>query len=106
MPVLTASSSQEINAAFATFVHERPDAHFLALDPFFSSRRVQLATLTARHRIPLASGIRQIAEAGGLMAYGTSLTEAFRQAGVYTGRILIKVPSQQTCRSCSHRNLS
>jgi putative tryptophan/tyrosine transport system substrate-binding protein len=88
MPVLTASTSQEINAAFATFVRERPDALFVNLDPFFSSRRVQLATSAARHGIPLTSGNRQITEAGGLMSYGTSITDAFRQTGVYTGRIL------------------
>ena len=86
--ILDASNSQEINAAFATFVRERPDALFVNLDPFFTSRRVQLATLAARHAVPMTSGNRQITEAGGLMSYGTSIAEAFRQTGVYTGRIL------------------
>jgi putative tryptophan/tyrosine transport system substrate-binding protein len=86
--VLNASTGPEINAAFATFVRERPDALFVNLDPFFTSRRVQLATLATRHAVPMTSGNRQITEAGGLMSYGASVTDAYRQAGVYTGRIL------------------
>src|SRR5260370_25498934 len=61
---------------------------FLSSDPFFTSRRVQLATLSARHSIPLASQAREIAEAGGLMSYGAHIVDGFRQAAVYTGRIL------------------
>ena len=86
--ILNASSGPEINAAFATFVRERLDALFVNLDPFFTSRRVQLATLATRHAIPMTSGNRQITEAGGLMSYGASVTDAYRQAGVYSGRIL------------------
>jgi putative tryptophan/tyrosine transport system substrate-binding protein len=86
--VLKASSSSEINAAFATFVRERFDALFVNLDPFFTSRRVQLATLATRHAIPMTSGNRQITEAGGLISYGASTTDAWRQAGVYGGRVL------------------
>jgi len=86
--ILNASSGPEINAAFATFVRERLDALFVNLDPFFTSRRVQLATLATRHAIPMTSGNRQITEAGGLMSYGASVTDAYRQAGVYCGRIL------------------
>ena len=86
--VLNASTSGEINAAFATFVRERPDALFVGSDPFFNSRRVQLAQLAAHHAIPATYSARDYAEAGGLMSYGTNLTDAYRQVGVYTGRIL------------------
>jgi putative ABC transport system substrate-binding protein len=86
--VLNASTSQEINLAFATFGRERPDALFLSPDPFFTARRVQLATLATRHVVPMIAGSRQITEAGGLMSYGANITDAFRQAGVYAGRIL------------------
>jgi putative ABC transport system substrate-binding protein len=86
--VLNASTGPEINAAFATFVRDRPDALFVSLDPFFTSRRVQLATLATRHAVPITAGNRQITEAGGLMSYGASVTDAYRQVGVYTGRIL------------------
>jgi putative ABC transport system substrate-binding protein len=86
--VFNASTGPEINAAFATFVRERPDALFVNLDPFFTSRRVQLATLATRHAVPMTSGNRQITEAGGLMSYGASVTDAYRQTGVYSGRIL------------------
>jgi len=80
--ILSASTGPEINAAFATFVRERPDALFVNLDPFFSSRRVQLATLATRHSVPMTSGNRLITEAGGLMSYGASVTDAYRQMGV------------------------
>jgi putative tryptophan/tyrosine transport system substrate-binding protein len=86
--VLNAGTSGEINAAFATFVRERPDALFVGGDAFFNSRRVQLANLASRHAIPAAYPGRDFAEAGGLMSYGSNLTEAFRPLGVYTGRIL------------------
>jgi putative ABC transport system substrate-binding protein len=86
--VLNASTSQEINAAFATFVREQPDALFVGNDPFFTSRRVQLAALAARHAVPATYSAHEIAEAGGLMSYGTSQTDAWRQVGVYTGRVL------------------
>jgi putative tryptophan/tyrosine transport system substrate-binding protein len=86
--VLKASTAQEIHAAFATMVRERSDALFLSSDPFFTSRRVQLVTLAARHAIPLASQAREIVEAGGLMSYGANIVDGFRQQGVYVGRIL------------------
>jgi putative ABC transport system substrate-binding protein len=86
--VLSASTSREINAAFANFVRERPDVLYVGTSPFFISRRIQLTQLAARHAVPAIYSVRQYTEAGGLMSYGTSLTDAFRQMGVYTGRIL------------------
>jgi len=86
--VLNASTSREIDTAFATLARERPDALFVAPDGFFTSRRVQFATLAARDRIPAAYSAREIVAAGGLMSYGTDFTERFRQVGVYTGKIL------------------
>jgi putative tryptophan/tyrosine transport system substrate-binding protein len=86
--VLNASSSQEINAAFATFVRERPDAVFVGTDAFFTSRRVQLVNLASRHAVPATYAGRQYPEIGGLMSYGSDTTEAFRQVGVYVGRVL------------------
>jgi putative ABC transport system substrate-binding protein len=86
--VLNASSSREIDAAFATLVRERPDALFVGPDPFFTSRRVQLTALAARHAIPASYSGREIAEAGGLMSYGSNIADAFRQVGAYAGRIL------------------
>jgi putative ABC transport system substrate-binding protein len=86
--VFQASNSREINAAFATFVRERPDALFVAPDPFFTVRRSQLVNLAAHHSIPAAYSVRQYPEIGGLMSYGTSLMDAWRQVGVYAGRIL------------------
>jgi putative ABC transport system substrate-binding protein len=86
--LLNASTSREIEAAFATFVGERPDALFVGSDSFFHSRRVQLAVLAAIHRVPATFPNRDFAEAGGLMSYGASLAEAYRQVGVYVGRIL------------------
>jgi putative ABC transport system substrate-binding protein len=86
--VLNASTSREINAAFATFVGERPDALFVASSPYFTSRRIQLVQLAARHAIPATYPGRQYVEVGGLMNYGANLADAWRQLGVYTGRIL------------------
>jgi len=86
--VLNASNGPEIGVAFATFERERPDALFVSGGPLFTARRVQLATLAARHMVPLTSGNRQITEAGGLMSYGANLTDVYRQVGIYAGRIL------------------
>jgi putative ABC transport system substrate-binding protein len=85
---LKASTSLEINAAFATLMRERPDALFVGQDAFFNSRRLQLANMAARHVIPMSSVSRDIAEVGGLMSYGTNIFDVYRQMGVYTGRIL------------------
>jgi putative tryptophan/tyrosine transport system substrate-binding protein len=86
--VFKASTSREIDTAFATMGHERLDALFVGTDPFFVSRRVQLAQLTTVHKIPAIYALRQYAEAGGLVSYGASLTDAYRQMGVYAGRLL------------------
>jgi putative ABC transport system substrate-binding protein len=86
--IFKASTSREINTAFADLVRERPDALFVAPGPFFTGRRVQLTQLAALHRLPAAYSLRQSAEAGGLMSYGASNTDAWHQLGVYTGRIL------------------
>jgi putative ABC transport system substrate-binding protein len=82
------STSGEIDAAFAALVRERADAVFIAGDAFLNTRRLQLALLAARHAIPASYGSRDYPDYGGLMSYGTNVTDAFRQAGVYTGRIL------------------
>jgi putative ABC transport system substrate-binding protein len=88
LQITNASTSREIDTAFADFVRDKPDAVFVGNDPFFTSRRVQLATLSARHVIPMISGTREIAEVGGLMSYGSNIAEAWREVGVYVGRIL------------------
>ena len=86
--VLNASTSREIEAAFATLVRDRADALFVMPDNFFVSRRVQFATLAARHGIPAAYSSRAYMDVGGLMSYAGNSTDAFRQVGVYTGQIL------------------
>jgi putative tryptophan/tyrosine transport system substrate-binding protein len=86
--VLDVSTIREIDAAFATLARERADAVFVANDPFFVDRRVQLAQLAAHHSLPATHQDRLFAEVGGLMSYGASVGDAWRQVGVYTGRIL------------------
>jgi putative tryptophan/tyrosine transport system substrate-binding protein len=86
--VLNAKSGAEIAAAFATIARERLDALLLGSGPLFSSRRVQLALLAAHYGVPTMHTGRQYVEAGGLISYGTSLTDAWRQVGAYAGRIL------------------
>jgi putative ABC transport system substrate-binding protein len=86
--LFNASSIAEIDAVFATFANERPDALFISSGPFFTNRRVQLAHLATRYSLPAVHGSRFYPEVGGLMSYGTSVVEANRQAGVYVGRIL------------------
>jgi putative ABC transport system substrate-binding protein len=88
MQLLNASTSQEIEAAFATLARDRADALLVAGDAFFSSRRVQFATLTARHAIPAIYSLRSYVEVGGLMSYGTEDLDRFRQVGIYIGQIL------------------
>ena len=83
-----ARDSPEIEAAFATLVRGKAEALVVGTDPFFYTRRVQLAALAARHALPTVFNVREYAQAGRLMSYGASLADAFRQTGVYTGRIL------------------
>jgi putative ABC transport system substrate-binding protein len=86
--ILNATTIGEIDAAFATLAGERPDALFVGGDGFFGSRRVQFATLTAVNKIPATYAQSDFVSAGGLMSYGTNLTDTNRQVGVYTGNIL------------------
>ena len=86
--ILNASTSREIEAAFAALVREQADALFVASDIYFLSRRVQLATLAAHYRIPAAYYAREAVEVGGLMSYGTDRADMYRHFGVYTGQIL------------------
>jgi putative ABC transport system substrate-binding protein len=83
-----ASSSREIDEVFAKLAHERPDALFVSPDPLFFGRRVQLANWASRYALPATFPVRDNAEAGGLMSYGTDISHAYRQVGVYVGRIL------------------
>jgi putative ABC transport system substrate-binding protein len=86
--VVRASTPSEIDAAFATFVGERPDALFISSGPFFTSRRIQLAHQATRHALPAIHASRLYADVGGMMSYGTSQTETYRQIGAYAGAIL------------------
>jgi putative ABC transport system substrate-binding protein len=83
-----AGTREEIDATFETLTRERPDALFVGTDTFFTSRRVQLVNLATRHAIPTTFPNRESTEIGGLMSYGTSISDAWRQSGVYAGRIL------------------
>jgi putative ABC transport system substrate-binding protein len=86
--VFNADTSAQIDAAFETMGRERPDAIFVGVTPFLNGRRVQLVQLAAFHRLPAIYPSREHAEIGGLMSYGSNIFDGFRQAGVYTGRIL------------------
>jgi ABC-type uncharacterized transport system substrate-binding protein len=86
--VFEAPTGRDIDTAFARLAQKRIDALLVGPGPLLNNRRVQLATLAAYHRVPAIYLLRECAEAGGLMSYGTSITDAYRQAGVYTGRIL------------------
>jgi putative tryptophan/tyrosine transport system substrate-binding protein len=88
MQILNAGTRQEIDATFAIMGRERPDALFVSSDTFFTSRRVQLVSLAMRYAIPTAFPNRESTEIGGLMSYGTSILDAWRQSGSYAGRIL------------------
>ena len=88
LQILKASTSGEINAAFAEIASERPDALFVATGALFESRRVQLVHLASRHAIPASYSSREFVEVGGLMSYAPKLVESFRHLGAYTGRIL------------------
>jgi putative ABC transport system substrate-binding protein len=88
MPVLSASNERDLGIAFAMMQQQRANALVVASDTFFAWRREQLVSLAARHQIPAIYQIREFAQAGGLMTYGNSLPDAYRQVGIYVGRIL------------------
>jgi putative tryptophan/tyrosine transport system substrate-binding protein len=101
--VLNATTIREIDAAFASFAQERPDALFVGADAFFATRAVQFITLTARDRIPATYSLRDYVIAGGLMSYGADLAEIAHQVGLYTGKILkgakpAELPVQQSIK--------
>jgi putative ABC transport system substrate-binding protein len=86
--VLRAGTEGEIDNAFATLAQERTQAVLVGADPFFTSRRDQIVALAARYAVPAIYELREYAAVGGLMSYGTSLTDGYRQVGVYAGKIL------------------
>jgi putative tryptophan/tyrosine transport system substrate-binding protein len=88
LSVLSAVTENDFDQVFATVVQQRADALFISADPFLSSRRERLVALAARHAIPTLYEIREFAEAGGLMSYGTVLREGYYKGGIYAGRIL------------------
>jgi putative ABC transport system substrate-binding protein len=101
--VYTASNNGEIDAAFASFVQNRADALLIGTGPLFFDRREQLAMLAASHALPAIHFAREFVEVGGLMSYGTSLTDTTRQGGIYVGRVLkgekpADLPVQQATR--------
>ena len=88
LDIVTATTNREISPAFTEAVQKRADALLISPDPLFASRPVQLATLAARHAMPAIYALREFAEGGGLISYGSNFTEMFRQAGNYVGRVL------------------
>jgi putative tryptophan/tyrosine transport system substrate-binding protein len=88
LKMFNASTPSELNAAFAAIAEQRPDALLVGSDPFLLLRREELVALTARLRIPAVYPFREFAAAGGLVSYGTNIANAYRQAGIYAGRIL------------------
>jgi putative ABC transport system substrate-binding protein len=88
LDVFTAGTSREIDIAFASLVQKRTDGLLIGPHTFFLDRRAQLLTLAARHALPTIFGFREFVEAGGLMSYGSSLRDQYRQIGIYAGRIL------------------
>ena len=86
--VLTATTAGDIDTAFKAMVQDRVGALLVGSDPFFLNRRGQIVALAAQHAIPTTYPGREVAGAGSLMSYGNSLTDAYRRAGIQTGRIL------------------
>jgi putative tryptophan/tyrosine transport system substrate-binding protein len=86
--IVGANTPDEIDAVFGSFERERPDALFVATTPFLNARRVQLVQLAAFHRLPATYAQRDYVQAGGLMSYGSNIVNAYRQLGIYAGRIL------------------
>ena len=116
--VFHVSSNREINEAFASIARARPDALLVGAGPPFSARRVQLVQLAARHAIPAIYAGRQNVEIGGLMSYGASLTDAYRQVGMYAGKFsgapsrgfaggaVEQVRTGYRCRDCEELGLT
>jgi putative ABC transport system substrate-binding protein len=88
LEIITAASARDISSAFGEAVRKQADALLISADPMFTNRPAQLATLASRHALPAIYALREFAEAGGLMTYGSNFTDVFRQAGTYAGRIL------------------
>jgi putative ABC transport system substrate-binding protein len=88
LEILTATTKRDLSPAFSAAVQKRIDALLISADPLFTNSPVQLATLAARHGMPAIYALREFAQAGGLMSYGSNFAELFRQAGIYTGRVL------------------
>ena len=88
LEILTVTSNRDINPVFAAVAQKRPDGLLISPDPLFTNRLVQLATLSARHVMPTIYSLREFAEVGGLMTYGSNFSDSARQAGNYTGRVL------------------
>ena len=88
LEILSARTTRDFGPAFNSAVQKRAEALLISPDPLFTNRLVQLATLATRHAMPTIYTLREFAEVGGLMSYGSDLSELFRQGGVYTGRIL------------------
>ncbi len=101
--VLSASTPSDIDAAFKTLVQLRAGALVVSVDPFLTNQRSQIVALSAHHKVPAIYGWREFSAAGGLMSYGTSLRDSYRQSGIFTGKILkgakpIDLPVQQVVR--------
>jgi putative ABC transport system substrate-binding protein len=88
LQVVSARTPEEIDSAFAAFAQQRPDALLIGSDPFLMIRREQVVAAAARLKVPTVYPFREFAAAGGLMSYGTNIANAYRQAGIYSGRIL------------------
>jgi putative ABC transport system substrate-binding protein len=88
LEIITAATTRDISPAFGEAVRKQADALLISADPMFTNRPAQLATLASRHALPAIYALREFAEAGGLMSYGSNFTDVFRQAGTYAGRIL------------------
>jgi putative tryptophan/tyrosine transport system substrate-binding protein len=86
--IIGANTADEIDTAFGSLERERPDALFVATTPFLNARRVQLVQLAAFHRLPATYAQRDYVQAGGLMSYGSNIVDAYRQLGIYAGRVL------------------